>query len=207
MISSPVTLHYFDIEGKPSTSALGENLNLLLKDSGIEYTYLRHKRDEWAPIKEDISKKVNHPTMPFIELDGKVYNKTVPTMRYLCKKLGKYLPANDDDLYTVEVVADVVRDHYGTTMPVFRCEDEEKLKEHFERDTTKYLNAYESIYQHKEGPYILGEEITYADFLVYHVIQDDNALKHVQGYPHVAKFVETFSQRPNLAEYIASLAQ
>ncbi|KAI8092647.1 class gamma glutathione S-transferase [Halteromyces radiatus] len=207
MVSSPVTLHYFYIEGMPSTVALGENLNLLLKDSGVEYTYLRHKGDEWVSIKQDISKKVAHPTMPFIELDGKVYNKTVPTMRYFSKKLGKYLPANDDDQYTLEVAADVVRDHHSTMSPLFRCEDEEKWKEHFEKDTTKYLNAYESIYQQNEGPYILGEEITYADFLVYHILQDDRALKHVQGYPHLAKFVEAFSQRPNLAAYIASLDQ
>ncbi|KAI8092646.1 class gamma glutathione S-transferase 2 [Halteromyces radiatus] len=207
MISSPITLHYFVFEGEPSIAFLGENLNLLLKDSGVEYTYVRHKYADWPSIKKELSEKMIYPTMPYIELDGKLYNKTAPTMRYLCKKLGKYLPANDDDQYILEVAADVTRDHYGTRLPLYRCEDKEKWKEHFEKDTTKYLNAYESIYQQNEGPYILGEEITYADFLVYHIIQDDNALKHVQGYPHVAKFIDAFSQRPNLTEYIASLAK
>jgi hypothetical protein len=70
---------------------LGENINLLLKDAGVDYTYRRISHDEWKDIKEDLIKKnVACPTAPFVEVDGKILTKSVPAMRYLSKKLGKF---------------------------------------------------------------------------------------------------------------------
>lgn len=76
-----------------ATAALGENLNLFLKDAGIDFTYIRHKHAEWPAIKEDLIKNKNLPfaTMPFIEVNGKVFTKTAPTLRYLSKQLGMIL--------------------------------------------------------------------------------------------------------------------
>ncbi|ORZ24251.1 class gamma glutathione S-transferase 2 [Absidia repens] len=212
MTFTTATLHYFDIEGFPSTAALGENLNLFLKDAGIDFTYIRHKHDEWPAMKEDLTKNKNvpHATMPFVEVNGKVFNKTAPTLRYLSKQLGKYNGDNDEESYRLDTVADVTRDHFGSYAPLFKSTDEEKIKEHFEKDTKKYLAAYNNIYAQTEGPFILGEKISYADFLVYHNIDDDrNAWKHTdlleKEYPHVAKFGKAFTQRPNLVNYFASL--
>ncbi|SAM07514.1 hypothetical protein [Absidia glauca] len=91
MTLNSVQLTYFNIAGKPSTAALGENINLLLKDAGVDYTYRRISHDEWKDIKEDLIKKnVACPTAPFVEVDGKILTKSVPAMRYLSKKLGKF---------------------------------------------------------------------------------------------------------------------
>jgi hypothetical protein len=74
-----------------ATAALGENLNLFLKDAGVDFTYQRVSSGEWTAIKEDlVNKNVASPTLPIVEVDGKVFTKTVPTLRYLSKKLGKY---------------------------------------------------------------------------------------------------------------------
>ncbi|KAI8084993.1 class gamma glutathione S-transferase 2 [Halteromyces radiatus] len=207
MTITSVSLHYFDLADKPPTVGYGENLNLLLKDSGIDYTYDRYDLSGWPEMKADLAKRsVLHPTMPYVEVDGKTLAKTVPTMRYLARKLGKYMGSNDDENYILECVADSVRDHFGTWVVLVRCDDQEKLKEHFEKDTIKYLGIYDTIYGRNEGPYILGEEISYADFLVYHMLDDDFiALKHVEDYPNVAKFVKAFTKRPNLAPYFDSL--
>ncbi|KAI8331699.1 class gamma glutathione S-transferase [Chlamydoabsidia padenii] len=214
MAFTTATLHYFDIQGKPSTAAWGENLNLFLRDAGIEFTYIRHEGSEWPALKKDLieNKKVAHATMPFVEIDGKVYNKTVPALRYLSKRLGKYRGANDEEEYLLDVVSDIFRDHFGSYGPLFKSTDKEKLQEHFEKDTIKYLAAYDTIYaQNKTGPYVLGENISYADFLVYHMIDDDNfALRDhydliQKDYPNVANFIQAFTQRPNLVNYFSSL--
>lgn len=125
--------------------------------------YIRHTHAEWPEIKEDLTKnkKVLHPTMPFVEVNGKYFNKTAPTMRYLSKQLGKYEGANDEESYHLDVVSDIVRDQFGSLFPLFFSKDEEKLQEHFEKDVKKYLAAYERIYAQNGGPYILGEKVSF----------------------------------------------
>ncbi|CAO3598435.1 unnamed protein product [Absidia cylindrospora] len=213
MALTNVTLHYFILSDKPSTCGWGENLNLLLKDAGVDFEYVRSDFSNWEQIKADFieNKNIPHPTLPLVEVNGTSYNKTVPTMRFLSKKLGKYGGANDEEEYRLDTVGDIVRDHFGSYGPLFRSTDEEKLKEHFEKDTKKYLAAYNNIYGEKDGVYILGDEISYADFLVYHMLDDDNyALRdHFEliqkDYPNVARFIKAFIQRPKLADYLASL--
>ncbi|ORZ17708.1 class gamma glutathione S-transferase [Absidia repens] len=213
MTLTNVTLHYFKLGDKPSSCGWGENLNLLLKDAGVDFEYVRSDFSNWEQDKADFIKNKNipHPTLPLVEVNGTFYNKTVPTMRFLSKKLGKYAGANDEEEYRLDTVADIVRDHFGSYGPLFRSTDQEKLKEHFEKDTKKYLAAYNNIYGEKDGAYILGDEISYADFLVYHMIDDDNyALRdHFEliqkDYPNVARFIKAFIQRPKLVDYLASL--
>lgn len=186
MAITSIILHYFNFENFPgksecdskralrvlmmvnsfstiATTGLGEHLNLFLKDTGIEMKYIRHTHAEWPAIKEDLvnNKKVLHPTMPFVEVNGKYFNKTAPTMRYLSKQLGKYEGANDEENYQLDAVSDIVRDHFGSLYPLFFSKDDEKLREHFEKDTKKYLAAYENIFAQKGGPYILGENVSF----------------------------------------------
>ncbi|KAG0730854.1 hypothetical protein G6F29_014406 [Rhizopus arrhizus] len=63
-----------------------------------------------------------------------------------------------------------------------------------------------------KGPYVFGEKITYIDFLIYHVLDDDTktivdieaeAQVDAETYPHVATFIEAFKNRPNLKGSIA----
>ncbi|KAG1139350.1 hypothetical protein G6F38_009894 [Rhizopus arrhizus] len=63
-----------------------------------------------------------------------------------------------------------------------------------------------------KGPYVLGEKITYVDFFIYHILDDDiktivdiEAEAHIDAetYPHVATFIEAFKNRPNLKGSIA----
>jgi hypothetical protein len=48
-------------------------------------------------------------------------------------------------------------------------------------------------------------KITYPDFLVYHMIDDDLARNRLADYPNLAKFAETFEQRPNIKNYLTTL--
>ncbi|ORZ09520.1 class gamma glutathione S-transferase [Absidia repens] len=210
MIFESVTLHYFDyLPGKKKTAALGENIHLLLKDAGLQYTYIRHKNNEWPEIRQDMieNKKIFSPTMPFVEVDGFAFNKTAPAMRYLSKKLGKYGGKNEEEEYTLDAIADCTHDYWRAILPVFFATDEAILNEHMEKTTLKYLDIFERAFAaDPSGPYILGLELSYADILVYHVLDDDNALGKAKEYPHLAAFIESFTLRPNLVDYFNTLA-
>ncbi|KAI8062878.1 class gamma glutathione S-transferase [Gongronella butleri] len=198
-----VTLHYFVINGMKSSRALGENVNLMLKDSGEKYEYLRHTGEEWKELKAKMQKEGIHAaTMPMVEIDGKFYNKTTPTMRYLARKLGKYGGASEEQWHYLDSLADCTLDWFHSYRVFFREREPEAYKKHIEEDTKKYLGIFDAVYGQHGGPYILGEEISYVDFLVYHNIDDDHAWDLVKDYPNVAKFVQAFESRPNLAEYL-----
>ncbi|KAI9305486.1 class gamma glutathione S-transferase [Cunninghamella echinulata] len=203
-----VTLYYFNIANARSTAALGENLNLFLKDTGIDFKYVKVTGDEFkeSDVKKNLlAQKHYSATLPAVEIDGQFYNKTVPTMRFLSKKLGNYIGKNDQEDYFLDTVADLVNDWGSSVYKVFRETDEEKLKEQFETNTKKYLGIFNEIYGRHQGPYVLGDEITYPDFLVYHIIDDDRALDRLENYPNLQQFVNTFKQRPNLVDYLTSV--
>ncbi|KAI8092644.1 class gamma glutathione S-transferase [Halteromyces radiatus] len=208
MVFTSITLHYFDyLPGKKTTAALGENIHLLLKDAGLDYTYIRHKNDEWPTIKQDMveNKHIFGPTMPFIEIDGFAFNKTVPAMRYISKQLGKYRGKDDKEEYELDAVADITRDYWNAILPVFMSTDEQVLANHQASTTRKYLEIFERVYAARStGPYILGEDLSYADILIYHLLDDDNAFSLLEEYPHIATFVQAFTHRPNLVDYFAS---
>ncbi|KAI9305485.1 class gamma glutathione S-transferase [Cunninghamella echinulata] len=205
-----VTLYYFTIAGAKSTLALGENLNLFLKDAGIDFKYVRVTGDEFkeSDVKKNLlAQKHYSTTLPAVEIDGQFYNKVVPTMRYLSKKLGKYMGKNDQEDYFLDTVADIRGDYLFGWLKTIRETDEVKLKEHVETVTKKYLGILNEFYGRHQGPYVLGDEITYPDFLVYHIIDDDKALGLLEDYPNLQQFVNTFTQRPNLVDYFASLKE
>jgi glutathione S-transferase len=79
------------------------------------------------------------------------------------------------------------------------------MKKHQETELSNWLSVAESYYGVNEGPYALGEKITYADMLVYHMISDEGATENLADYPNLQKFVSDFEARPNIAPYLASI--
>lgn len=52
---------------------------------------------------------------------------------------------------------------------------------------------------------MLGQEVTYADMMVYHMIDDESAKDNLNDYPNLQKMVNAFEDRPNIKKYLASL--
>jgi hypothetical protein len=58
----------------------------------------------------------------------------------------------------------------------------------------------------KGGPYVLGQEIAYIDFMIYDLLKDDCEFKNDgEKYPHIAKFEKAFEARPSLHSYFAKI--
>ncbi|KAI8967885.1 glutathione S-transferase [Mycotypha africana] len=198
-------LHYFSLLKGSPIMGRGEYVRLLLIDAGLDFKYVRHTFDEWKVLKQQLIEQQNAgiPTMPFMYIDGKYYSKTVPLMRFIARKLGQYEGKDDDENQLLDAYSDMIMD-WATAWAIATFRGTDEQRENYKTTTSpeKY-ETWETILSNKKGPYVLGERITYVDFLLFHVLEDDDhvdALKH----PNLSKFVEAMKNRPNLKPYLAT---
>ncbi|KAI9495008.1 glutathione S-transferase [Zychaea mexicana] len=186
------------------TRGRGESVKLLLEDAGVPHEYELIDRDAWEPVKQKLIDE-GHPCacVPYLEADGKKYFASTAILRFLSKKFGKYRGSNDDEEQFVDACADFVDDWYYAHLRKWLNPTDEVLKEDYEKNQApKHFARFERIYGANQGPYILGSEISYADFMVFHTIDDQWRTQKLKEYPNLAKFIEAFSARPNMTKYL-----
>ncbi|CAO3625737.1 unnamed protein product [Mucor hiemalis] len=199
-----ITLYYFTV-GAKATTARGENVKLMLEDAGLDHEYIRVNRADGSYEEkraQAVKEGLFSATLPYIEVGGKRFGKTVPIMRYISVKLGnKYHGSTDEENQLLDCIADITNDWFESLKNSFFGSEEQKIKQ---RDVTtpKYIDTFEKYYSVENGPYILGEKISYADFLVYHMIDDDSARDRLGDSPNLTKFVEAFEERPNIKKCV-----
>ncbi|KAG0738904.1 hypothetical protein G6F65_005311 [Rhizopus arrhizus] len=208
-----IKLYYFTQVKGSKTIGRGDYIRLMLEDASVDYEYVRLTWDQWKEKKVELLEQGEiDPTMPYITIGGKHYFKTLPAMRVIAKKLGKYNGENEEEEYLLDAYSDSMNDwmtKWGTALFVGNEETLKTYKETHRVNAHKMLNRMFSL---NKGPYVLGEKITYIDFFIYHILDDDTktivdieAEAHVDAetYPHVATFIEAFKNRPNLKGSIA----
>ncbi|KAI8075038.1 class gamma glutathione S-transferase [Gongronella butleri] len=209
--NSTIILHYFALENCKSSFCFGEFPYLLLLDSGLPFEYIRHPGSEWKTLRQkQVDQHIYAATLPVLELDGQLYCKSIPIMRLIAAKLGKYGATQDAAAWHyLDHLSDTCMDWYNTVQRVYFPVPilHDQVDAHIEDETKKYLAIFDKVFDVHGGPYIMGNEISYVDFIVYHVMDDDFALKHVENYPNVARFVNAFEKRPNIAKRIADVKQ
>ncbi|RUO96255.1 hypothetical protein BC936DRAFT_142346, partial [Jimgerdemannia flammicorona] len=137
--------------------------------AGVKFVDRRIPFSEWPKVKQEYINSGINPvgSIPVVELSGRVYTQSIPTLRYFSKKLG-YIGRNAEDEYFLDRLADVAIDWRTTWGRLF-----EKNEKHTETNTPKFLRAFESFYGERAGDFVLGNEISYVDFLVYQLIDDE----------------------------------
>ncbi|CAO0796550.1 unnamed protein product [Mucor circinelloides] len=201
-----INLYYFTV-GDSVTRARGENVKLLLEDAGLDHEYIRVKHEEWPALKQKLQAEGLHSaTLPFIETNGQKFVKAPAIMRYISTKLGgKYHGSTPEENQLLDVVAELNDVWFEHLKNSFFGSEEMKVK-YANETLPAQISLFEKYYSDREGPYLLGEKLTYADILVYHMIDDGGARSKLDGdAPHLLKFVEAFEERPNLKKYFASL--
>ncbi|KAI8147291.1 class gamma glutathione S-transferase [Fennellomyces sp. T-0311] len=198
-----VKLTYFNI----GTRGFGEVVKQFLQDSGASHEYIRIEKDETWPAKREqlIEDGDVFGAVPFIEYEGKIYGGSTPILRFLSKKLGKYHGTNDDDEHYIDMAADFSKDWHITSLKALFSQDQAVKETFVNVDEPKHYERFERVYGLRGGPYLMGDEITYADFLVYHNIDNDGRRYKLEKYPNLDKFVKAYEARPNLKEYISTL--
>ncbi|KAF4342491.1 tol [Fusarium beomiforme] len=201
---SPVVYHYLAI-GKLGR---GEVLKLFLKDAGIDFEEKRYTYpDTWPETSKKLKEQgiTRTGTLPSLEYKGQILIQHIPILRYLSRDLGKYDGKTNEDKYLVDAVADIYID--------WRFQWVASLKgptvEYKEEFLPKYYDLIGQYYSDREGPYLLGNEISYTDFAIYQSIDNDTRTKTLPSkIPDVLlKLKEAIEARPNIAEYIKSEIQ
>ncbi|KAI8091460.1 glutathione S-transferase [Gilbertella persicaria] len=184
---SNLKLYYFtQVKGK-TTLGRGEYVRLLLEDAGVDFEYDRCTFEEWGIQKEKlIAQGIHKPTLPYITIDGK----------------------DEDEAQLVDAYADTVTDDITRWAAANFRGIEQLTQKYNEVDRPQAFETYERILGSKPGPYLLGEEVSYADFFLYHYLEDDasafEASDFKSTHPHLAAFIEAIQNRPNLKKYLAT---
>ncbi|CEP13475.1 hypothetical protein [Parasitella parasitica] len=189
-----------------STFGRGENVKLMLVDAGLDHSYDRITRDEWPLFKEKLQQEGAHSsTLPYIEINGQKFYKSVAIMRYISTKLdGKYHGSTPEENQLLDVVAEL-NDVWFEKMKSAFYGSEELKEEYATKTISAQIEMFEKYYSdRKEGPYLLGKELTYPDFLIYHMIDDNKLSKRLT--PNLTKFVDAFEARPNMNKYFKSFS-
>lgn len=139
----------------------GEPLRLLFDDADLDFEYVRYTYDEWPAVKQKLILEGHHmPTLPYlITKEGKFYGTTVPLIRFICKKLNKYIPKFAEDNYLADAYSDLYNDWMSKWAEIWFSKDP-KVKNYYETtycDTQ--LENWHNILSDRDGPYIFGDEV------------------------------------------------
>jgi glutathione S-transferase len=113
--------------------------------------------------------------------------------------LGKYGGANDDEAYEVDAFADLVAD-FRLAWYLGNWGDEKAKKMYEEEKRERFLTSINRYLTKTSGPYILGNEPSYADFSLLGILLD--AKPDIDAYPHIKIFTEAIKARPGVAKYL-----
>ncbi|KAI8711020.1 GST N-terminal domain-containing protein [Fusarium sp. LHS14.1] len=80
----------------------------------------------------------------------------------------------------------------------------EVVNEYEDKIAPQYYDLIASFYADREGPYLLGDAVSYADFAVYVSIDNDARTGTLPATlpASLARFQTAFEARPNIADYV-----
>ncbi|KAL2836140.1 glutathione S-transferase [Aspergillus pseudoustus] len=194
-------LHYLDI----GSLGRGEVIRLFLQDAGIDFEDKRYPfNDTWQATSKELQEKGISKTgkVPVLEYKGVLLAQHIPILRYLSRDLGAYDGTTNLEKYTVDAVADLYID--------WRAEWASNLSKVSDGYKSKFLPDYYTVlseyYGRSDGPFLLGDRISYADFAVYQSIDNDAGIGALPEFlpEQIVKFKKAFEERPLVAQYLQS---
>ncbi|KAE8557310.1 hypothetical protein EYB25_002017 [Talaromyces marneffei] len=199
--SSRPVLHYLEL----GTLGRGEVVRLFLNDAGIDFEDIRYAYDHtWAATSAELQAKGLTVTgkVPVLEFNGTILTQHIPILRYLARELNDYDGQTSLEKWVVDAVSDIYID--WRTQYVANLENaSDSFKNKY---TPEYYNILSHYYSQRGGPFLLGDRVTYADFVIYQSLDDDrktNTLPETLPGAIVA-FKEAFESRPRVKAYLES---
>jgi glutathione S-transferase len=211
-------IYYWDLASK----GRGEVLRLFCEDAEIAFKDHRWSLED-SSLTTDIYKFNPTRSLPAVELGGKIYTQSIPILRFWCTKLGKYDGKSHEDRYFVDLISDITTDWrtscidslFTTTATGLVPNSNKEIFEHhkdillpkFAIGINSHLSKFPSA---QAGPFVLGPEVTYADFQIWQVYHDEQAFGApvddilAKSAPRLKQLVEAVEARPNVKAYFAS---
>ncbi|CDS11148.1 hypothetical protein LRAMOSA03411 [Lichtheimia ramosa] len=196
MTSSDKVIFHYVI---PGYAALGGPLRFLLDDSGVDYEFDLIPWDDFvSKVKYQwIESGYPFDQAPMIEYKGKRYSGNMPIMRFLSKKFGKYVPADEDVEQFVDCTLDAAMD-WNRARFTYVQRGKDGIEEYEKQHLDVFFSRFERVYKYHDGPFAAGQQITYADFYVFFVINLPLHREHIKEYPKLAEFADIMYARQSL---------
>lgn len=197
----PLTLCYWAIRAR------GEIPRYLLRYSGVEWTDDRIPATQegfarWGA--EKFTSGLDLPNLPYV-IDGDIkVTQSVAVHRYLGRKFG-LVPGDDEkDIVKCDMIEQEAMDLRADFQKL--CLDEafeEKKAAYIEKldgklgILDKYIGA---------GPWVIGEKLTYVDFMVYEFVSQIRKLtpETVDKNENIVKLLNAFEALPQLKDFFNS---
>lgn len=204
------TIHYLDFMSR----GRGQVVRLMMEDAGIAYTDVRYNFDEYPKYKTTKIAEMNPTaTIPVVELNGKILTQSYAILRHWARQLGAYEGETEDEKYWADVICDITIDWRTLFVQAFLSPNKDvAYPEHqagTRKDFLKALNTHLSSNElSQQGPYVIGQKVTYADLVLYQILHDEQLTqderKGLQGYPKLIKLVDAVEARPNVKAFLNS---
>jgi len=197
-----ITLCYWNVR------AMGEISRLLLRYSGVSW------KDDQVPLDstgftrwkaEKYNLGLDLPNLPYL-IDGDMkITQSVAIIRYLGRKFGLVPGDNEQDIVKCEMIEQEVTDLRAAFMDI--CLEVEKFKEMvpgYLENLEKKLGVLDKFVG--VGPFVLGEKLTYVDFMVFEFVSqiDKLAPEQVAKATNIGRLLQHFQDLPQLREWFSS---
>ncbi|CAE6481026.1 hypothetical protein ACGC1H_005220 [Rhizoctonia solani] len=208
------TLHYLDFLSR----GRGEVIRLFFEDSGIAFKDHRIAFDDYnAQVKSGEINALNPlKSLPVVEVGGAKYIQSYAILRLFARQLGKYDGKNDLERYYVDAINDIASDwrtkfidsaFQSTAAGLGPKQTQDDLKHHKSFTAPKFATALNTHLSTNPlssgGPFVLGKDITYADFVIFQIAHDED-WECLDGNPRLNELIQAVKARPRLAEYFKS---
>ncbi|KAI9730543.1 MAG: hypothetical protein M1834_005784 [Cirrosporium novae-zelandiae] len=206
------TIHYFDFQSR----GRGQVVRLLWEDAGIAYNDVRYSFDEYPAHKQTTIAEMNPAeTIPVIKLNGKTLTQSYAILRHFARQLGKYDGQTKEERYWVDAMCDLASDWRTLfILAFFSPQKAQTYPEHIRTDRARFLKALETHLSSSElsqrGPYVIGQEITYADLVIYQVCHDEQLTQEGRrglvegGYLRLKELVDAVERREGVRGFLES---
>ncbi|EXJ75239.1 uncharacterized protein A1O5_01935 [Cladophialophora psammophila CBS 110553] len=196
-------LYYFNLGSK----GRGEVVRLFLRELGIDY---EDKLYTYEPTwhQQEVSKELQDQgltitrKLPSLDIDGHVLSQHIPILRYLSRSVGAYDGTTNYEKWLVDAVSDTYID--WRFLWVANLTDNKP--EYKAATVPRFYAIWDKFYSKNSGPYLLGNTVTYADFVIFQALDNDEVLGWAPAStPESLKALRAaMSARPNIKEYIAA---
>ncbi|KAJ3320134.1 hypothetical protein HDU93_003605 [Gonapodya sp. JEL0774] len=180
----------------------GNNIRLLLADLEVPFENVWiGERDEWeSKYKKEIEAlQANFGTVPVVKLpDGRKIGENLAALRYIARKAGpSYYPIDDPDkALVIDILLDLNEDWRVQRRTIATYETGGKRLPVLA--TIEHLIS--SHPYHGNGPYILGDQISIADFYTFQTLNEDpKAIRSAEEeklFPELTKLWRAVAARP-----------
>jgi len=204
-LSSPITLHYFDIYGR------AEAIRMVLAYLDLSYIDHRVEFSEWPSLKQ--SPMCEFEQLPVLDIDGHLLVQSRAALRYLCQIHSLY-PTSAKDIYLLESLCDEIEDLRTPLLELTFKKDLEGLNKRYNNDVAKMLPNLQSrlIRNGSKAGLFVGGKATMADFAVFEFLWDyflmagkrESRGVAVERFPKLLAFAEKMQRlSPSLETYLS----